>query len=125
MRLIRNKKVSDFILSYWKQIDITNISLNRYMIYRNASRELVFKLWVIPEVYGLDHDSKYEFPVELNVIDGDPKKWQEFTNLTAMGGAISREAHVKNLEKQLIMAKELIILIKKEYHLSEGTPLEK
>jgi hypothetical protein len=117
MRLIRNKKVSDFILSYWKQIDVTNISLNRYMVYRNASRELVFKLWVIPEVYNVNHDAQQNSLFELKVIDEDPKKWEEFTNLTAMGGAISRQAHVKNLQKQLIMAKELSMLIKKEYHL--------
>jgi len=117
MRLIRNKKVSDFILSYWKQIDVTNISLTRYMVYRNASRELVFKLWVIPEVYGVGHDIKQDSLTELNVIDEDPKKWQEFTNLTAMGGAISRQAHIRNLQKQFLMAKEMIMLIKKEYHL--------
>src|SRR4026208_2139587 len=33
MRLIRNKKVSDLILKYWKQIEETNISLDRYMLY--------------------------------------------------------------------------------------------
>ena len=117
MRLIRNKKVSDFILNYWKQIDVTNISLNRYMVYRNASRELVFKLWVISEVYNANKSIKKDSITELKVIDEDPKKWQEFANLTAMSGAITRDAHVISLKKQLVMAKEMIILIKKEYHL--------
>jgi hypothetical protein len=116
MRLIRKKRVSDFILNYWKQIDVTNISLNRYMVYRNAGRELVFKLWVIPEVYHRDHSVDQDSQVELQVIDEDPKKWHEFANLIAMGGAISREAHVENLKVQLKMAKELILIIKQEYH---------
>jgi|SRR5688572_4956842 len=118
MRLIRKKKVSDFILNYWKQIDVTNISLNRYMVYRNAGRELVFKLWVIPEVYHVDHAADQDSLVELKVIDEDPKKWHEFANLIAMGGTISRKAHVENLKMQLEMAKELILLIKQEYYLN-------
>ena len=117
MRLIRNKKVSDFILSYWKKIDVTDISLNRYTVYRNAGRELVFKLWVIPEVYRVGHNIKQDSLIEIKVIDEDPKKWHEFANLMAMSGAITKQAHVKNLEEQLKMAKELIVLIKQEYHL--------
>ena len=116
MRLIRKKNVSDYILNYWKQIDITNISLNRYMVYRNAGRELVFKLWVIPEVYHLDHSIAQDSLIALKVIDEDPKKWHEFANLIAMGSAITRGGHLRNLKEQLRMAKELIILIKKEYH---------
>jgi hypothetical protein len=33
-----------------------------------------------------------------------------------MGGAITRDTHLKNLQQQLTVARELIILIKKEYH---------
>jgi len=121
MRLIRNKKVSDLILKYWKQIDETNISLDRYLLYRNSGREITFKLWLVPEVYKAKKDSVQQ----LRVIDNDPKKWDELTNLIAMGGTISRLTHITNLRQQLSLAKELIDTIKKEYHLSEGTPLEK
>src|SRR4030095_10897903 len=116
MRLIRSKKVSDLILKYWKQIEETNISLDRYMLYRNASRELVFKLWVIPNVYEsgllMNQDSIHQ----LRVIDPDSKKWDEFANLTAIGGEITRATHLKNLKQKLDLARELIILIKKEYY---------
>lgn len=116
MRLVRKKKVSDFILNYWKQIDVTNISLNRYTIYRNAGRELVFKLWVIPEVYKVEYSTESNSLFELKVIDENPKMWHEFANLVAISSAISRETHKKNLEDQLKMAKQLISLIRQEYH---------
>ena len=51
MRLIRDKEVANSLLIYWKQIDETNIRLDQYMIYRDAGREVVFKLWLVPEVY--------------------------------------------------------------------------
>ena len=116
MRLIRQKTVSDLILKYWKQIEETNISLERYMVYRNSGRELVFKMWVLPEVYQaalLTPDSIQQ----LRVVDEDAKKWDELANLIAMGGSITKNGHLPNLEKQLSMARDLIGLIKKEYHL--------
>ena len=116
MRLIRIKKVTDLILKYWKQIDETNISLDRYLTYRNSSRELVFKLWVIPEVYRTGLSMEIDSIKQLKAIDEDPKKWDEFANLTAMSGAITRNTHLKNLEQQLYMARELILVIKDEYH---------
>lgn len=117
MRLIRNKKVSDLILKYWKQIEETNISLDRYLVYRNASRELVFKLWIIPEVYRAGPLMKEDSIKQLRVIDPDPKKWDEFANLTAMCGEITKATHMKNLSQQLTYAGELIALIREEYHL--------
>jgi hypothetical protein len=116
MRLIRNKKVSDSILSYWKQIEISNISLERYMRYRNSGRELVFKLWVVPNVYTSGLGMKADSIRYLRIIDDDTKKWDELANLVANGGDISRNAHKINLQKQLDMAKELISIIKEEYH---------
>jgi hypothetical protein len=115
MRLIRDKEVTDNILRYWKQIDETNISLERYIIYRDAGRSILFKLWVIPEIYL--RVSPADTVRQLRVIDNDPKKWDELANLTAIGGSIVRGVLSKNLEKQRAMAESLITLIKKEYHL--------
>ena len=117
MRLIRNKKVSNLIVKYWKQIDETNISLDRYMVYRNAGREIVFKLWLIPEVYYVGLLMKPDSVQYLKVIDDDVKKWDELTNLFAISGNITGGTHLRNLQQQLKMARELIVLIKKEYHL--------
>ena len=117
MRLIRNKKVSNLIVRYWKQIDETNISLDRYMIYRNSGREIVFKLWLIPDVYYSGLLMKPDSVKYLKVIDDDVKKWDELTNLIAISGNITSVTHLRNLQQQLNMARELIVLIKKEYHL--------
>jgi hypothetical protein len=117
MRLIRNKKVSDSILSYWKQIEISNVSLERFMRYRNTGRDLLFKLWIIPQVYISGSGIKADSIQYLRIIDEDPKKWDELANLVAMGGNISRSAHMKNLQQQFEMAKELISIIKEAYHL--------
>ncbi len=116
MRLIRSKKVSDLILKYWKQIEETNISLDRYMLYRNASRELVFKLWVLPGVYESGLLMNQDSIRQLRVFDQDPKKWDEFANLTSICGEITRLTHLKNLKQQLDLARELIILIKEEFY---------
>ena len=117
MRLIRKKKISDAILYYWKQITESNISLDRYMVYRDASRSLIFKLWVIPEVYYRGSLIPTDSLLTLKVIDKDNKKWDELSNLIAISGQIARQAHLINLIKQLSMAKDLIVLIKEEYQL--------
>ena len=121
MRLVRKKNVSDGILQYWKQIEVTNISLERYMKYRDAGRSLVFKLWVIPEVYKRSHllygDQIPDSLQMLRVIDTDHKKWDELSNLMAISGSISRQAHSLNLKNQKALASNLIELVKKEYHL--------
>ncbi len=117
MRLIRKKEISDAILYYWKQINQTNISLDRYMVYRDASRTLLFKLWVVPEVYRRGLLVSDDSILTLRVIDKDSKKWDELSNLIAIGGQIARQAHLTNLKDHLNMAKDLITLIKKNYHL--------
>jgi hypothetical protein len=117
MRLIRNKIVSNAILNYWKQIEETNITLERYRKYRDAGRELIFKLWVMPEVYKRTASLRSGNIQMFKVIDTDQKKWDELANLIAISGLISRQAHIINLNKQFKLAVELITLIKKEYHL--------
>lgn len=117
MRLIQKSTVSDAILYYWEQVERTKITLERYKIYRNASRELSFKLWVIPEVYISNNSSNTNGPQMLKVLDTDSKKWGELANLIAMNGFISKQSHLNNLNKQLRFSTELINLIKNEYHL--------
>jgi hypothetical protein len=54
---------------------------------------------------------------QLKVINKDQKYWDELTNFVAMSGEIARGAHLSNVEKQLDLANDLIVTIKKEYHL--------
>lgn len=116
MRLIRNDAVSDMILRYWSLYTNSMISLDRYMIYRDASRALVFKIWVVPEVYMAGGGNVTD-SLTLRIIDPDPKKWDELTNLMAMMNAITLNGHLRNLQNQLNKARELIALIKDEYNL--------
>ncbi len=116
MRLIRKKNVSDEILWYWEQIEQSRIALDRYRIYRDAGRELLFKLWVIPQVYQIT-DTQSAIRAYLKVIDPDPKKWAELMNLVAISGQICKKSVYLNFEKQYSQAKNLILLIKKEYHI--------
>ena len=117
MRLIRNKKVVDGILRYWNQIEKTNVTLERYLDYRNAGRELTLKLFMWPEVYRRGLLLKEDSIHYLKIIDPDPKKWDELTNLIGASGLIVSTGHLRNLNNQIKMAVELIALIKKEYHL--------
>lgn len=118
MRLIRNKHVSDAILRYWKSIDASGVSLNRYMIYREAGRVISFKLWVSQLVYSRGMSVPLGSIKTLRVIDSDKKKWDEMANLMATGAMITRGVHTKNLTDQLNQANQLIALIKNEYHLN-------
>ncbi len=118
MRLIRNKRISDAILSYWKSIDASGVSLDRYMIYREAGRVLSFKLWVSQLVYARGMTVPLDSIKTLRVIDADKKKWDEMANLMATAAMITQSAHTNNLTDQLKQANELVALIKKEYHLN-------
>ena len=117
MRLIRNKKVVDAILLYWNQIEKTNITLERYLVYRNAGRELSFKLFIWSEVYRRLNPMKEDSIQYLKVIDKDPKKWDELMNIIGGSGLTVSSGYINNLKKQLDLAIKLIDLIKKEYHL--------
>ena len=118
MRLIRNKYVSDAILSYWKSIDASDVSLDRYMIYREAGRVISFKLWVSQLVYNRGMSVPLDSIKTLRVIDPDKKKWDEMANIMATAAMITKSAHTRNLINQLNQANQLIGLIKKEYHLN-------
>ena len=117
MRLIRNKKVVDGILKYWNQLEKTNLTLERYLVYRNAGRDLSFKLFMWSEVYRRLHNAPEDSVSYLKVIDKDPKKWDELMNIIGGSGLIVSAGHLRNLKQQLEMATNLIDLIRKEYHL--------
>jgi len=118
MRLIRNKKVVTDIIKYWRAIDESNITLERYLIYRNAGRELSFKLFIGPQVYQRGYHLPADSVRSLKVFDTDVKKWDELINLVTITGGVARNGHLTNLKNQYEMAVRLIALINKEYHLN-------
>jgi hypothetical protein len=115
MRLIRNKKVVDHILAYWKQVEESQSSLDRYLDIRNAGRDLTFKLFKIAISYADSVPVKNT--TNLDVIDEDPKKWYELTNLISVSRQIAKGEYSNNLQKQYDSALELIRTIKEEYNL--------
>lgn len=117
MRLIRKENVSNAILHYWKSIEASRVSLDRYMIYREAGRAISFKLWVSPIIYNRGRLVSFDSIKTLRVIDADKKKWDELANLMGISAVITSGAHTSNLIDQLNQAIHLLALIKKEYHL--------
>jgi len=114
MRLIQNKKVADTIVRYWKQIENSHSSLERYLAVRETGRALTFKLYKLPIAYA--DSSQFPTQASVEIIDDDPKKWKELTNIVAISRQIARGEHSTNLHSQFELAARLIELIKKEYH---------
>ena len=75
----------------------------------------MFKLYKLPIAYA--DSSQFSLQGSVEVIDNDPKKWKELTNIVAISRQIARGEHSTNLRKQFELAARLIELIKKEYHL--------
>lgn len=113
MRLIKNKKVADTIVLYWKQIENSHGSLERYLSVRETGRSLMFKLFKLPIAYT----ESSHFPVQgsVEIIDDDPGKWKELTNLIAISRQVARGEHSTNVQNQFELAARLIELTKKEY----------
>lgn len=117
IRIIRKESVANSLMLYWKQIEETQITLDRYLTYRNAGREIIFNLFMSPDTYIRGKHMSPDSIKSLRVIEKNPQQWDHLTNLIAISGGIARVSHRRNLTKQLQMANELIVLIKKEYHL--------
>ena len=87
------------------------------MTYRDASRALMFKLWVRPGVYQSGLKMNLDSVRTLRVIDKDTKKWDELANLVSISASVVRDAHGRNVKDQYNMATNLILLITKEYNI--------
>jgi len=115
MRIIRNQKVNDGIIHYWNQIEKVNQAHDRHAAYRTKGRDMETKIFNTAELYLKNHS-----PVDVNnsirLINPDPLLVKEYANVVAAAGVMLRS--IQNLiQIQLNIAKELISLIKKEYHL--------
>ena len=116
MRIIRNQKVNDGIISYWNEIEKVNQARDRHAAYRSRGRELETRIFNTAELYLKNHS-----PVDVNnairLINPDPLVVKEYPNVVAAAGVMLRSIqHL--IQIQLKIAKELIFLIKKEYHLN-------
>ncbi|HKC36565.1 MAG TPA: hypothetical protein VKB95_10905 [Chitinophagaceae bacterium] len=123
LRLIRKQDIIRKISLYWKEQENTQISLDRYLTYRNRGREFAEKLFAFSES-DLVEEELIKPLKAVKVIQANPVLWAEYANIISHC-RITIKNCIDQFQKQLNMAMELSLLLQKEYHLSEGTPLEK
>ena len=116
LRLIRSQETIRKISQYWTEQESTKIYLERYLEYRNRSREYNEKLFDFAEI-ELAQDSLIKMPERgMKVINKDPALWAEFKNNFAHC-RLTTNAVFYQLEKQKKFADELITVLNEEYHL--------
>ena len=116
MRIIRNQKVNDGIISYWNEIEKINQAHDRHTAYRTKGRDMETRIFNTAELY-LKNKSPVDVNNAIRLINPDPLLVKEYANVVAAAGVML--GSIQNLiQNQLTIAKELIFLIKKEYHLN-------
>jgi hypothetical protein len=116
MRLVRNSEVFRKISLYWNEQENTRISLSRYLEYRNRGREYAEKLFAFSEKDLVDAKLIKSSGKGVKVIQSNPALWSEYSNIVSHCH-ITVLNYLDQLEKLLNKAEELIVLLKKEYHL--------
>jgi len=115
MRIIRNQKVNDGIIHYWNQIEKINQAHDRHASYRAKGRDMETKIFNTAELYLKNH-SPVDVSNAIELINPDPLLVKEYANVIAATGVMLQS--IQNLiQNQLKSANELILSIKKEYHL--------
>ena len=116
MRIIRNQKVNDGIIRYWNEIEKVNQAHDRHTAYRTKGRDLETRIFNTAELY-LKNKSPVDVSNAIRLINADLLLVKEYANVVAAAGVML--GSIQNLiQNQLTIAKELIFLIKKEYHLN-------
>jgi len=118
MRMIKNKIVADSITQYWNRIDVLNNSWIRLQTHRFDSRRIGYKIFgFFPEFYVRRFiDSSFKVDSSL-LLDNSPLLLGEFINNIYKVADSYRAEFYPQLQRQLTLAKDLMELINKEYHL--------
>ena len=126
MRLIRNNQVGKAIRKYWDRIEsLYNLRESLATAGENIddlSSRIFYNKYII-------YNQKVLGPIEgiktgAVLINDDPKLVAEYIN-RVLTKSHRTKIYLNELKNIVQLADHLISLIKKEYHLSEGTPLEK
>jgi hypothetical protein len=118
MRLIRNKKVSDLTTDYWNEIDQYKFTHTRLENYRIDTRKLGFKIFGdLPGIYLRQFVDSSFLIDSSGILNNSPLLLGEYVNNLTIIGNVYHTQYYPQLNKLLNLAKSLIILIKKEYHL--------
>ena len=119
IRLIRNKEVVDSMMQYWNnQTRITQIH-DRYENIRIEQRKIGYKTF---NWYALNYDyTPDSILLDLHLDDftgiSNKQMVNEFVNACSNLYAGAVQQYIPELETESELAKKLIALIKKEYHL--------
>jgi hypothetical protein len=128
MRLVRNKIVADSIRAYWSRIkQVENIG-NRLEDMRLKAGDVSSQLFNNKYLHYSDPDHPLASDISIlpgaRLITDDPKLLAEYSNRRFISMIVLTN-YVNTMVGAQLEANNLIQLIRKEYHLSEGTPLEK
>ena len=103
-------------VDYWNEIEKINQAHDRHTAYRTKGRDMETRIFNTAELY-LKNKSPVDVNNAIRLINPDPLLVKEYANVVAAAGVMLRS--IQNLiQNQLTIAKELIFLIKKEYHLN-------
>jgi len=118
MRLIRNKTVADSLTEYWNKIDEFRLLQVRVESYRLDGRKTGLKIFgSLPGSYihkFIDSAFSINSP---DVLNNSPLLLGEYINYLEIIGETYRNQYHSLLKKLSGLAKNLIDIIKKEYHL--------
>jgi len=115
MRLIRNQQVNDGIIHYWNEFEKIKQASDRHSVYRAKGRDMETKIFNTAELY-LNNNRHLDGADSIGLINPDPLLVKEYANVIADVGVMLGAIRI-NIRNQLKIAEELIIQIKKEYHL--------
>lgn len=116
LRLIQNQEFIQKISTYWIEQENTQISLDRYLNYRNRGREFAEKLFAFSDNDLIKIGVIKPSEKGVRVIQADPVLWSEYSNILSHCN-ITVANYLDQLKKQTSLADELILLLQKEYHL--------
>jgi hypothetical protein len=117
MRLIHNAAVADSIALYWQGIDDVKFTYSNYENYRRPLRQLSFKIFNYTFYKDYD-DTKTEFTNNyLQLTVKDPVLLKQYGSQAWLIASNIVHFYLPAIARQKRMANNLIVLLKKEYHL--------
>ncbi|MEO7292576.1 MAG: hypothetical protein ABIW34_05710 [Ginsengibacter sp.] len=122
MRLIRNRQVTDSIIHYWSTTELLYETKESINLHRGKAKDMSFTLF---NNKYYKHTKDFSLDSSLNPFMGDPELMtKSFAVLTEFANRVSHMTDLlkynykeRSVDKQAENARNLIRLIKKEYHL--------
>ena len=125
LRLIRNNQIANSIMAYDQKMRGALFEMGDEIEVRSEYRQLARKLFNTNVFFEIIATDTIDRPVNNpQLYSSDAGLINEFIGQLQYVKRV-HQAQLIRSEELLVQAKQLIIDIKKEYHLSEGVPLEK